>query len=83
MIKYAISLPHSPAVRNPPSNAGDTGDAGLIPGSGQSLEKKVAIPSSILAWKIPRTAKPGGIQAVSHLWGRKESDVTEWLSTHF
>ena len=50
MIKYAISLPHSSAVKNPPSNAGDTGDAGMIPGSGQSLEKKVAIPSSILAW---------------------------------
>ena len=25
-------------VKNPPANAGDIGDAGLIPGSGRSLE---------------------------------------------
>ena len=26
------------------------------------LEKEMATPSSILAWKIPRTEEPGGIQ---------------------
>ena len=42
-------------VKNPPANAGDAGDTGLIPGSGRSLEKDMATHSSILAWRIPWT----------------------------
>ena len=45
-------------VRNPPANSGDTGDAGLIPGSGISTH------SSSLAWEIPWTEEPGGLQFV-------------------
>ena len=46
---------------------------GLIPGSGRSLEKGMATHSSILAWKIPWTEKPGGLhsmksQRVRHNW---------------
>ena len=40
------------------------------------LEKKMATPSSILAWKISWTEEPSGLQ-----WGHKELDKTEWLST--
>ena len=40
-------------------NAGDTGDAGLIPGSRRSLEEEIVTHSSILAWKIPRREEPG------------------------
>ena len=36
-----------------PANAGDLRDSGLIPGSGRSLEKEMALHSSTLAWKIP------------------------------
>ena len=43
-------------VRNPPANSGDTGDAGLIPESGISTH------SSSLAWEIPWTEEPGGLQ---------------------
>ena len=32
---------------------------------------------SNLAWRIPWTEEPGGLQS----WGRKESDMTERLST--
>ena len=32
--------------------------------------------SRILAWKIPRTEEPGGLQS----WGCKESDMTEQLT---
>ena len=46
---------------NPPANAGDTGS---IPGSGKSLEKEMATHCSILAWKIPWTEKPGGLQSM-------------------
>ena len=32
---------------------------GLIPGQEESLEKEMATHSSILAWRIPGTEKPG------------------------
>ena len=38
----------------------------------------MATHSSILAWRIPWTEEPGGLQSM----GRKESD-TERLATHF
>ena len=37
---------------------------GLIPGLGGSLEKDMATYSSILAWKIPWTEEPGGLQSM-------------------
>ena len=51
-------------VKNLPTNAADAGDAGSIPGSGRSLEEKMAAHSSILTWKIPWTEEPGGLQSV-------------------
>ena len=36
------------------------------------LEKEMAIHSSILAWKIPWTEEPGGLQST----GSQESDTT-------
>ena len=47
-------------MRNPPTNAGATGDAGLTLGWEDSLEEEMAPHSSILASEIPRTEKPGG-----------------------
>ena len=40
----------------------NAGDPGLIPGLGDPLEKGMGTHSSILAWKIPRTEEPGGLQ---------------------
>ena len=99
-------------VKNPPDNAGDIRDAGLIPGSGRSpggghgnllqysclenpmdggawwaavhgvaksrtllsdftfnfhfhaLEMEMATHSSVLAWRIPWTEEPGGLQFI-------------------
>ena len=48
-------------VKNPPAKAGDTG---LIPGSGNPLEREMAAYSSILAWEIPWTEEPGGLQSM-------------------
>ena len=39
-------------------------DLGLIPGLGRSLEERMATHSSILAWRIPRTGEPGGLQSM-------------------
>ena len=55
------------------------GDVGLIPESGRSLEKEMAIHSSILAGKIPWTEESCGLQSM----GRKESDMTEHWTTLF
>ena len=53
------------AVKNPPANAGDTRDTGLIPGSGKDpLEKEMATHSRTLAWRIPWTEEPGGLQSI-------------------
>ena len=49
------------------------GNSGLILGWEDPLEKVMAIHSSVLAWKIPRTENPGGLQS----WGCKESDTTQ------
>ena len=43
------------------------------------LEKETATHSSILAWRIPWTEEPGGLQSTGH----KESDTTERLHFHF
>ena len=57
-------------VKNLPANAGDARDAGGIPGSGKRLEEGMATHSSALAWRIPRTEEPGGLQSTeSHRVG--------------
>ena len=42
----------------------DAGDPGLILGQEDPLEKGMATHSSILAWKIPWTEEPGGLQPI-------------------
>ena len=36
-----------------------------VPGMGRSLEEEMATHSSIFAWRIPWTEKPGGLQSMS------------------
>ena len=48
-------------VKNPPASTGDTG---LILGLEDSLEEEMATRSSILAWEIPWTEEPGGLQSM-------------------
>ena len=46
-------------------SACNAGDLGLIPGSGRfPPEEETATHSSILAWKIPWTEEPGGLQSM-------------------
>ena len=40
------------------------GDQGSIPGSRRSLEKGMATHSAILAWEIPWTEEPSGLQSI-------------------
>ena len=55
-----LGFPGGSAVKNPPANAGDVG---LIPGLGKPLEKEMATHASVLAWEIPWTEEPGGMQS--------------------
>ena len=50
-------------VNLPPANGGGAGGAGLSPGSGRSLEEGAATHPSVLAWRIPRTEGPAGLQS--------------------
>ena len=54
-------------------SACNAGDPGSIPGWEDPLEKEMATHSSILAWEIPWTEEPGGLQFM----GLQESDKTE------
>ena len=49
-------------VKNVPANAGTPGDPSSIPGSGRSPGVGSVNHFSILAWKIPWTEEPGGLQ---------------------
>ena len=57
-------------VKNLPANAGEVRDAGQSLGGEDPLEEAMATHSSILAWEIPWTEKPGGVQSIgSHRVG--------------
>ena len=61
---YAYCLwgfPHSSDGKESPCNAGDPC---LIPGSGRSPGEEMATHSRDLAWRIPWTEEPGGLQSV-------------------
>ena len=58
-------------IKNPPANAGDVRDSGLIPGSGRSPNEGVATHSRILAWRIPWTEEPGGLQPTASQTARQ------------
>ena len=51
-------------VKNLPANAGYERDTGFILGQEDPLEEGTAIHSRILAWRIPRTEEPGGLQSI-------------------
>ena len=61
-------------VKNLPANVGYMG---LISGSRRSLRNEMATHSTILAWKIPWTKEPEGLQFMRL---KKESDMTEQLT---
>ena len=52
-------------VKNPSANAGDIKDPWVWSlGQEDPLEEEMATHSSILAWRIPWTEEPGGLQAI-------------------
>ena len=60
-------------VKNLPANAGDVGS---IPGSG--IEQEMATDFSILAWEIPWTEEPGGLQSMG---SQSQIRLSIWTTT--
>ena len=58
---WLCSFPGDPEVKRLPVKQ----DTRVLPlGQEDPLEKEMATHSSILAWEIPRTEEPGGLQAM-------------------
>jgi len=68
-MKHRLGFPGVPAVKNPPAKQ-EVWVQSL--GCRDSLEKEMATHSSIHAWEIPWTEKPGGLQSM----GSRESSMT-------
>ena len=51
-------------VKNLPTNAGDIETQVQSLGQEDPLKKGMATHSSVLAWEIPRTEEPGGLQSI-------------------
>ena len=56
-------IPGFPGGSGSKESACNAGDAGLIPGWEDPLKKGMATHSSTLAWKVPGTEEPGGLQS--------------------
>ena len=65
IIQISLPFPNKrlPVGSDSKESACNEGDTGLIHGS-DPLEKGMATHSSILAWEIPWTEKPGGLQSM-------------------
>ena len=57
-------------------------DLGLIPGWEDSLEEKMAAHFSILAWRIPWTEEPGGLQSIGLQRARHYRSSLAFLCLH-
>ena len=68
----AWGSPGSSAGKESACNAGDLGS---IPGWGRAPGERMATHSSTLAWRIPWTEEPGGLQST----GLQDLDTTWWL----
>ena len=64
MIKASEGIPNSSAVKSPPEMQETQEMRVRSLGQEDPLEEKIATHSSFLAWEIPWTGKPGGLQSM-------------------
>ena len=57
-------FPGATVIKNPLANAADVRDEVQSLGWEDPLEEEMAIHPSVLAWSIPRTEQPGGLQSL-------------------
>ena len=65
-------------VKNPPTKAGDTTDMG----GEDLLEKAMANHSNILAWRIPWTEEPSGLESMALQKNQTQLSATPHTHTH-
>ena len=76
---YPMCFMGFPGGSDGKESACNAGDLGLIPGSGRSPGEGTATQSSSLAWEIPRTEEPSGLQSVgSQRVGHNWATNTHW-----
>ena len=77
---FLVGFPRDSVVRNLPANAGDTGDAGSIPGSGRSPGGGHGNPLQYSCLKNPQ----GQRSLVGYSpWSCRELDTTELLTCYY
>ena len=64
MCTYIWGFQSGTVVKNLPANEEDTRAESSILSRENLLEKLIATHSSILAWEIPQTEEPGGLQSI-------------------
>ena len=74
-----VGFPGGSVVKNPPANAGDTRDIGLIPGSGRFPWRRKWQPTPVF---LPEASHGQRSLADFRQWDHKESNMAERLSTH-
>ena len=62
--EFCNGLKRFPGGSDDEESACNGGDSSLILGLGRSPEKEMAAHSSVLAWRIPGTAEPGGLPSM-------------------
>ena len=73
------AFPGGSVVKNLPANAGDVKTRVQSLGQEDLLEKEMEAHSSIFAWQIPQTKKPGRLQSMGIT---KDLDMTEQLKSN-
>ena len=73
MSSYSCFMDAQP-VQNPPANAGDTGNAGSIPGSGRFPWRRMWLPTPVF---LPGKSHGQRTLADCSPWGHKEWDTTK------
>ena len=63
-IHFIASPVSGSVVKNLPANVGDTATRVRSLDPKDPLEEEMAMHSSILAWRIPGTGKPGGLECM-------------------
>ena len=83
LLIYAIRTTHRIQLRSAGRQEHGAGEGNGSPLQCSCLEKAMTAHSSVLAWRIPGTAEPGGLPSMgSHRVGHDRSDLTAaaWCS---
>ena len=79
LLSVSVNFPAGSVIKNPPANAGDPRDAGLIPGSGRSFGEGNGNPLQDFCLENPMDR--GAWRATVHGVAKSQTQL-KWLSMH-